>query len=318
MDFTFCSLTYNQEKLIIQQLESIKYQIENFGSNVNCTYVLADDHSTDNTCEVVKKWIEINPNLFHEVKYAISEVNKGIVGNFKNALNNITTRHFKILAGDDMYYRNNVFEMCDTEMFTITPVLFMNSNYVLSEGNYQFFRHLLECGSGERVKKFLQQQYQYGGGLTAPGIFYDRDLSDDEHIKILEDYTWIEDAPTFNYFLGKETTTVGVSIKPYIVYRDDSGISNTNGGISRRALLDKNTLRKKVHRRKLDLPNIINPYSYLSYLQMKLATRKKKTKDIANRLAQFDSVLGFEKVEFQNYIEYILAAVETFWKENNS
>ena len=180
MDFTFCSLTYNQEKLIIQQLESIKYQIENFGSNVNCTYVLADDHSTDNTCEVVKKWIEINPNLFHEVKYAISEVNKGIVGNFKNALNNITTRHFKILAGDDMYYRNNVFEMCDTEMFTITPVLFMNSNYVLSEGNYQFFRHLLECGSGERVKKFLQQQYQYGGGLTAPGIFYDRDLSDDK------------------------------------------------------------------------------------------------------------------------------------------
>ena len=63
--FTFLTITYNQENLIIEHLEGIKYQIENHGKNHRFKYILGDDCSTDSTVKLVEEWIKLNSKLFY-------------------------------------------------------------------------------------------------------------------------------------------------------------------------------------------------------------------------------------------------------------
>ena len=109
-EFTFGMLTYNQEDYVIEHLESIKYQILNFGKDVKAYFVLSDDASKDNTVKYVEMWTEANKDLFAGIKIVAKKNNAGIVQNFLTMLNNIHTSHYKILAGDDLYYKNNLFE----------------------------------------------------------------------------------------------------------------------------------------------------------------------------------------------------------------
>ena len=107
MDFTFAVLTYNQEKFILQHLESIKYQIMKFGVDINVNLVVSDDGSKDNTIFLVEKWTNENYELFNDIKILKSTVNQGIVHNYIRLLDNIKTEKFKILAGDDIYFKNS-------------------------------------------------------------------------------------------------------------------------------------------------------------------------------------------------------------------
>ncbi|WP_288927434.1 glycosyltransferase, partial [uncultured Trichococcus sp.] len=61
--FTFVAITYNHEKYIIEHLESIKYQIENFSKGKQVNLVISDDGSMDNTMLYAQQWIERNKYL---------------------------------------------------------------------------------------------------------------------------------------------------------------------------------------------------------------------------------------------------------------
>lgn len=63
-EFTFFTLSFNQEKYIIQHLESIKYQIETYGAEYLIHYIICDDSSSDKTIYYAKKWLERNKRLF--------------------------------------------------------------------------------------------------------------------------------------------------------------------------------------------------------------------------------------------------------------
>ena len=52
-EFTFAVITYNQEMYVIEQLESIKYQVNMFGKDYITNFLLCDDASTDRTVEFV-------------------------------------------------------------------------------------------------------------------------------------------------------------------------------------------------------------------------------------------------------------------------
>ena len=45
--FVFVTLTFNHEKYIIEHLESIKYQVENYGQKFSTKIVINDDCSSD-------------------------------------------------------------------------------------------------------------------------------------------------------------------------------------------------------------------------------------------------------------------------------
>ena len=100
--FAFGILTYNQEKYILETLESIKYQKIFYGKNWEVNLIITDDASKDATVEVIKEWIQKNEKYFSNIELIANEKNKGTVANYCTILEKVGNRKFKILAGDDL------------------------------------------------------------------------------------------------------------------------------------------------------------------------------------------------------------------------
>ena len=90
--FTFLTLSFEQEKYIIQHLESIKYQMVHYGADVKAAYILADDASKDRTVEWARLWLEKNKEIFSDVTILENKENKGIVDNYLRGINAIKGR----------------------------------------------------------------------------------------------------------------------------------------------------------------------------------------------------------------------------------
>ena len=109
-EFTFGVVTYNSAATIIETLESIKYQIEQYGEEIQCYLIVSDDCSKDETETLVKMWIEKNRNLFKKTQVLKTNVNSGLCINYALLINNIKTNFFIQLAGDDLISSKNIFE----------------------------------------------------------------------------------------------------------------------------------------------------------------------------------------------------------------
>ena len=118
-EFTFGVLAYNVEPYIIECLESIKYQVVSFGDNYSCNLLIAEDCSTDRTLELIEYWVQNNKDLFFDVEIIKNVRNKGLVQNIIGLNKKINTINFKVIDGDDIFYKNNIFDLLETNDIVI-------------------------------------------------------------------------------------------------------------------------------------------------------------------------------------------------------
>ena len=228
---TFGVITYNQENFILDHLNSIKYQIENYGEKYSCRLIISDDCSSDNTVDIAKAWIGQNRNLFYDVVVHSSEINQGIVKNYVNASKMIDTEKYKILAGDDVYYKNNIFEIFDSNYdIVLTPILAFNDAGCMDLGEQYRFKEML---IQDDLKGFVSNRLKYSNCIDAPGVFLKHSLFDSGMISYLMDYTWVEDVPMWNYLFNKESLKVKIVSKIYVLYRANVGVSNNKAHTKR-------------------------------------------------------------------------------------
>ena len=223
-EFTFATITYNQQAYIIEHLESIKRQIETFGENYQIAFLLSDDCSRDNTVALAEKWVAQHRALFHDVIILANKENQGVVKNYTKALRNIKTRKFKILAGDDFYFYNDVFKAAFLDTFVISPTIKLYDTGIRKESERWLYKEYLLIAKS-RLKKTIWNKLKYQMSVETPGVFWDTSLIDDGLYQALEPFKWIEDIPQWNYLLGKRATSVSLCDVPQIVYRMSSGIS---------------------------------------------------------------------------------------------
>lgn len=223
-EFTFATITYNQQSYIIEHLESIKRQIEMFGGNYQITFLLSDDCSRDNTVALAEKWIAQHRALFHEVIILANKENQGVVKNYTIALRNIKTRKFKILAGDDFYFQNDVFKAAFSDTFVVSPTLKLYETGIEKDPERWLYKEYL-LTKKSKLKKAIRNKLKYQMSVETPGVFWDASLIDEGLYEALEPYRWIEDIPEWNYLLSKKATSVSMWNAPLIVYRMSSGIS---------------------------------------------------------------------------------------------
>jgi glycosyltransferase involved in cell wall biosynthesis len=94
---------YNKEKYINQTFESIFSQ-----SNIDIFKVIVcEDASTDNSLEIIKKWVEKYPN---KIALFINEKNGGMFYTLVKMYRNIKTPYFTVLDSDDYWINNNFLE----------------------------------------------------------------------------------------------------------------------------------------------------------------------------------------------------------------
>ena len=97
MKISVCMATYNGEKYIKEQLESILSQI-----GENDEVIISDDSSTDNTVEIIKSFKDNRIKIFENQKF------KSPIFNFENALNNATGDIIVLSDQDDIWKANKI------------------------------------------------------------------------------------------------------------------------------------------------------------------------------------------------------------------
>ncbi|MFN7039236.1 MAG: glycosyltransferase [Alphaproteobacteria bacterium] len=87
---------YNQEKYIAQAIESILMQKVDFKYDI----IIADDHSTDSTLNIIQEYANQYPEL---IKIIPKEQNLGVTKNYKRAFQSTNSKYIAILEGDDYW-----------------------------------------------------------------------------------------------------------------------------------------------------------------------------------------------------------------------
>jgi glycosyltransferase involved in cell wall biosynthesis len=93
-------ITYNQESLIKQTLDSI---INQSYENIN-QIIVTDDGSSDETPIIISEYADNNPLI----KPILAKKNKGIAYNINRGLNEIEADYVSIIGGDDLMYRHKI------------------------------------------------------------------------------------------------------------------------------------------------------------------------------------------------------------------
>lgn len=109
--FTFIVTCYNQADVVLYALESIRFQIEQYGQGQDFQLLVTDDGSTDDSCRVISQWMEQNQSLFGKMDRLFRRENAGICVNYVEALRQVEGEHFMVLNGDDLLSPYNLFEI---------------------------------------------------------------------------------------------------------------------------------------------------------------------------------------------------------------
>ena len=139
--FTFVVTCYNQAEVVRDALESIKFQIENFGKGQKFQMIVTDDGSKDESRKVIRQWISDNEGLFAKTDKLFRKENAGICKNYVKALKLVEGERFLVLNGDDLLAPYNVFEITDLlDKYDIVCTAFMkfkgSGEMIRSYGTY--------------------------------------------------------------------------------------------------------------------------------------------------------------------------------------
>lgn len=171
-EYLFIVLTYQHEAYIIEHLESIKYQIERYGTGRDCALLLADDCSHDSTVILAKRWCMQHKELFTWWKILESQENHGTCANFVGTFSFMLGRRVKVVAGDDLYSSQNIFELMDgvdlEKMKSGIPLLLYPEG--LSSDKAFVFNIMM---SGLLYKKSFLRAMQQFSSIHTPSLAYD-------------------------------------------------------------------------------------------------------------------------------------------------
>ncbi|HED37857.1 MAG TPA: glycosyltransferase family 2 protein [Ignavibacteria bacterium] len=112
--------TYNGEKYIAQQLDSILNQLSG-----NDEVIISDDSSVDNTVKIIKQFGDKRVKLFENNKF------RSPVYNFENALINATGDFIFLSDQDDIWVKNKVHKMTmllDRYNVVVSDCVIVNEN----------------------------------------------------------------------------------------------------------------------------------------------------------------------------------------------
>lgn len=260
--FTFVAFTYNQENYIIEHLESVKNQIVKYGSQHYNTIIICDDCSSDRTIEFAKKWYILNKALVCEFRIIKQERNVGIVQNYLTALQSIKTNLFSILAGDDLYYDNNVYSACEQTNFVYTPRISFDSQGNIHKERLWLFKKCLI--TKKPLKNILMDMMSYKMVIDVMSVKWRKELCSASFYKEVSRYTWVEDYPSMINILNNPKCNISLNCKPIILYRDDTGISKKNNHNKKSEYdIDQIKMFKDYNLKVKIYPKYLNIYNYV-------------------------------------------------------
>ena len=211
-------VTYNSASHVVETLDSVKAQ-----TYERLELVITDDHSSDDTVEICRNWINQNRHRFVDVKVIASESNTGITPNRNRGCFAAEGAWIKQIDGDDKLKPHCIADY----------VTFASSH----EDKNIIFSPLDPFGQGdlEEWRNLLRSNFSYAFSLSkkdfrillckcclfpAPSAFIKKSFfvevgGYDESIKFLEDWPfWVRTAFSGAHFAYIPTSEVEYRISP--------------------------------------------------------------------------------------------------------
>lgn len=193
--FSIACVTYNQEELITECLDSIARQ--DYGP---IELVLCDDASTDGTTRVVEDWLAANKNRFENAVFLKNTANLGISATHDRALRQTSGKWVKYIAGDDILADNCascIAEFCKETGTTwgqalVKPFFGTLEDMPGIELPFRRFRKYFSYDPAGQFRMFARSCF-----FCAPGNFFERSLLEgigflDPEFRTFEDWhTWL-------------------------------------------------------------------------------------------------------------------------------
>ena len=172
-------ITYNSSKTVIETLDSIKAQ-----TYQNLELIISDDCSPDNTCEIVRDWLDENGPRFVYAELVTTDKNTGVSGNINRGVSKSHGEWIKSIAGDDLliptaieeyvkfvinYYEKVRMCVCDVELFAEDGIVSVELIKIYEK----YFK--LESEDYKHQRKRVMTSLVFVG----PAYFYSRELYDE-------------------------------------------------------------------------------------------------------------------------------------------
>lgn len=210
---------------------------------------------------------------------------------------------FKIIAGDDLILYNNIFEIMNCNNITFTPIMKFNQDYRCITSNDLFWD---ECKNKnvDSIQKIVKRELQYRCPIPAPGAFIpDSFLKNQEYQVFLKQFKYMEDYPTWYYWIIQRKATISMIYKPYIAYREFSGISSDKPNNSfRKQFINEIEFVNNVCGVKTYMNKYSNPHTYINFIKRRL-----------NNYSRWDDQVFIEQTE--KYIDYIRCEANYFLED---
>lgn len=221
MDFSFGVMTYNSSDYVLETLESIKYQVLNYGKNKKIELIISDDGSMDSTVEIVEKWITKNKLNFENIEIITVRKNTGTVQNYKRIFHRIKSTNFHIIAGDDLYTCNNIFKFSEYlkryDIAATIPIGLNEDGQIFFSGN-RVQRQIYRMRQKKYTCKKLTEAEMFGSFVHSPSTMFRKELLTSDIEKFVDQFYLYEDDPKY-YELFKITNNIVFIMYPIVIYR---------------------------------------------------------------------------------------------------
>ena len=223
MKISVCMATYNGEKYIKEQLDSILFQLSD-----NDEVIISDDHSTDGTIEVIKSYND------GRIKVFMNSKEKGYTRNFENALEKASGDIIFLSDQDDVWMDDKVkkslrlleendFVVSDAQVVDNDLKTLAKSNFELRNVKHGFFNNFIRC-------RYLGACYAFNKKVLEKSLPFPKNSQYIPH-----DY-WI-------YMIAISNFKVDVIHEPLIQYRRHNLNTSSGGDKSSNSLLKKVKIR---------------------------------------------------------------------------
>lgn len=189
---SFVVLCYNQESMILETLESIRYQIEQYALETDSIQLIVmDDGSTDNTVKLVELWTKKNAIWFSKINIDSFEKNRGTCKCYCEGCRKIEGEHFFVVAGDDLIANTNVLDTIKkckpNQIIASAPYRFMNNEVIVKKSEY-----INSVSSYFFSSKRLTRRALYCCPIVN-GAVYGKDFINESILNFIETYDLLED-----------------------------------------------------------------------------------------------------------------------------
>lgn len=220
-----CLATFNGEKFIKSQIESILIQL-----NDNDELIISDDQSTDNTVAIVRKINDPRIQIYYNEKKHVSSPSAFATKNFENALSKSKGDIIFLSDQDDVWLPNKI-EVMISYLETYDMVI---SDAYITDINLEIVhdtRFYPGCGQTQNLYKAYISTHPYQGSCMA---FNRKVLA-----KALPFPKPITSHDTWLGYLGATFFKVKLAPEKLMYYRRHSDVVSITGEKSKRPLVYK-------------------------------------------------------------------------------